>query len=88
MDPLDKAAETAERNGITFPLAYGLDAETVSKTTGAYYDTDKQFVHATGFLVRPDHTLAVACYSTGPVGRLVAQNVLRLVKFYKSQSKK
>jgi hypothetical protein len=33
-------------------------------------------------------TVEVACYSSGPVGCLVAKDVLGLVKFYKSKKKK
>jgi hypothetical protein len=62
-------------------------AEEIVRITGAYYDIDKKFIHATGFLVRPDNTIEVACYSSGPIGRFVAQDVLRLVRFYKSKNK-
>ena len=62
-------------------------AEEISRMTGAYYDTTKKFIHATGFLLRPDKTIEVACYSTGPIGRFVAQDVLKLVTFYKSREK-
>jgi len=64
-----------------------MDAEEVSRITGAYYDTNKKFIHATGFLIRPDNTIEVACYSSGPIGRFVPQDVLNLVKFYKSREK-
>jgi hypothetical protein len=85
---MEKAKETVEKNGVTYPVAYGMNAEDVSKLTGAYYDTDRKYIHATGFIVRPDNTVEVACYSTGPVGRFVAQDVLGLIKFYKSKMKK
>jgi hypothetical protein len=62
-----------------------LAAEEVSRVTGAFYDLDKNFLHATGFLVRPNNTIEVACYSSGPIGRFVAKDVLRLVKFYKNK---
>ena len=88
MDPVEKARETVEKNGVTYPVAYGMNAEDVSKLTGAYYDKDRKYIHATGFLVRPDNTIEVACYSTGTIGRFVAQDVLGLVKFYKSKMKK
>jgi len=88
VDPLEKAREIVEKNGVTYPVAYGMNAEDVSKLTGAYYDKDRKHLHATGFLVRPDNTIEVACYSTGPIGRFVAQDVLDLVKFYKSKMKK
>ena len=85
VDTLDRAQETVAKLGITFPVAFGMDAEAVSRLTGAYYEKDKKFLHATGFLVRPDHTVEVVCYSSGPIGRFAARDVLDLVKFYKSR---
>jgi len=44
-------------------------------------------LQATGFVIKPDRTIAVAQYSSGPIGRLVWQDVLGLVEFYKKQAK-
>lgn len=44
-------------------------------------------LHATGFVIRPDRTIAVAQYGSGPIGRLVWQDVLGLVQFVKKQAK-
>ncbi len=85
VDSLDKAKEAIEKASATYPVAYGMDAIEISKITGAYYDQEKIYLHPTGFLIRPDNTIDVACYSSGPVGRIVAKNVLGLVKFYKKQ---
>jgi peroxiredoxin len=85
VDPIDKAKEMAEKLGITFPIGYGLNPEEVAKVTGAYYEKERKIIHATGFLLRPDKTIAVLCYSSGPIGRLAAKDVLNLVKFYKSR---
>ncbi|MFH1241166.1 MAG: hypothetical protein V1689_02280 [Pseudomonadota bacterium] len=65
-----------------------MHAEETSRITGAYYDRERKYIHPTGFLIRPNNTVEVACYSSGPVGRLVAKDVLGLVKFYKSKKKK
>jgi len=85
VDPIEKARETVDKLGITYPVGYGMMAEEISRITGAYYEKEKKFLHATGFLIRPEKTIVVACYSTGPIGRLVAKDVLNLVKFYKSK---
>jgi len=76
-----------KKNGITFPIAYGMNAEEASRITGAYYDDNRQYVHATGFLIRPDNTIETVCYSSGTIGRFGAQDLLNLVKFYKSKKK-
>jgi len=87
VDPIEKARETVEKLEITYPVAYGLDAEAIYGITGAYYEKEKRFLHPTGFLIRPDNTIELACYSSGAIGRFVAKDVLSLVKFYKNREK-
>ena len=83
LDPIDKARETVGKIGITYPVGYGMIAEEISRITRTYYEKEKKYLHATGFVLHPEKTITVACYSTGPIGRLVAKDVLSLVKFYK-----
>jgi len=88
VDPVDKTKETTEKLGLTYPVAHGVDAKEISAMTGAFYEPEKKFLHATGFVIRPNRTVEVACYSSGPIGRLEAQHALNLVKFYKSRQEK
>ena len=85
VDPMEKAKETAEKAEVTFSVGYGLDPEKVSEITGAYYEKERKILHAANFLIRPDKTIEVASYSSGPIGRFAAKDVLALVKFYKSR---
>ena len=71
-DPLDKASETVKETAATL---------------GAFYEEKRGFLQATGFVVKPDRTIAVSQFSSGPIGRLVWQDVLGLVQFYKKQAK-
>lgn len=87
VDPLDKTKEYIEKLGITYPVAYGMNAKAFSDLTGAFYDKEKEFLHATGFIIRPNNTIEVAVYSTAMVGRFVAQDVLNVIKYYKSLQK-
>ena len=84
-DPQDKAAETVKEHALTFPVAYGLPLKETAARFGAFYDERRNVLHATGFVVKPDRTIAVAQYSSGPIGRLVWQDVVGLVQFYKKQ---
>ena len=77
-----------DKLGITYPVAYGMDAEAGSELTGAFYEKERKILQPTGILLRPDRTVVVAVYSSGPIGRFVAQDVLNLVRFYKSREKK
>jgi len=83
VDPIDKAREMIDRHGITYPIGYGLVAEEISRITGAYYDKEEMYLHATGFLLRPDKTILTACYSSGAIGRLVPKDVLQLTRYLK-----
>ena len=87
VDPLEKARETVETQSLTFPVGYGLGVKETASTLGAFYEERRGILHATGFVVKPDRTIVVAQYSSGPIGRLVWQDVLGLVQFYKKQAK-
>lgn len=79
----EDARKMIERNKLTFPVAYGLDAKDFAGKTGAFFDAKKGFLHATSFMIKPDGTLADAVYSTGPIGRLTAKDTLMLIDFFK-----
>lgn len=85
-DPRDKAAQTVAEHILTFPVGYGLPLTETAATLGAFYDSKRGIFQSTGFVVKPDRTIAVVQYSSGPIGRLVWQDVLGLVQFYKKQA--
>jgi len=88
VDPLNKTEEFAAKLGLSYPVAYGMDMETACVKTGAFYEKDRKFIQPACFLIRPNKTIEVAAYSSGPIGRFVPQDVLGLVRFYKSRAQK
>lgn len=82
-DPREKAAETVAEHSLTFPVGYGLPLKETAGLLGAFYEEKRGILQATGFVVRPESRIAVAQYSSGPIGRLVWQDVLALVQFLK-----
>lgn len=85
VDPMDKSQELVDELGVAFPVAYGLDAGGISEKTGGFYNERENYLQPTGILVRPDHTVEIAVYSTGPIGRFVAEDVLKIVRYYQNQ---
>ena len=79
VDTLEQAAGTAKENGLTFPVAYGLDGPAFAAKTGAFYQPEKGHLHATGFVLDPEGVVANAVYSTGPVGRLITADCIGLI---------
>ena len=65
----------------SYPVLHSADAEQIHELTGAFIESKRGFLHATGFLLRPDGTVAQAVYATGPVGRLVPLDTLRVLEF-------
>ena len=86
-DPADKAEETVRSQSLTFPVGYGLDLKETATTLGAFYEERRGILQSTGYLIKPDRTIAVAQYSSGPIGRLVWQDVLGLVQHSKKQAR-
>jgi hypothetical protein len=86
VDTEEDAKTTIDACGIDFPVGYGADYKAVSGVTGCFYEERRRILHSTGYVLRPDSTIAVGVYSTGPIGRLVWQDVLGLVQFSKQRS--
>lgn len=86
-DSLDEAKRTVSRHGLTIPVAYGLTPGDVAASHGAYTgdDGDGAYLQATGFVLRPDGTVALAVYSSGAVGRLNAADVLGFIQYLRRQ---
>jgi peroxiredoxin len=82
----DEADKMVQEHGLGFPVGCGLDPQRVSSLVGAFYEPGEGgYLHATGFLVEPGGAVKVACYSSGPIGRLQADNLRKLVEHYQSQ---
>lgn len=61
------------------PLQHSEKSE--SKITGNHAEVERSFLQPVGFLVRPDRTLEIACYSSGHIGRISAKDVYTMVKY-------
>ena len=76
-----------KEHGLSFPIGYGLPLTETAAALGTFYEERRRILQSTGFLVKPDKTIVVAQYSSGPIGRLVWQDVLGLVQLYRKQAK-
>ncbi len=85
----DATAEVAE-DSLTFPVAYGIDPAHMAATVGSYLsdgsDGHPVYTQATGFILAPDGTVAVAVYSSSAIGRLTAPDAVGLIKYATSHS--
>jgi peroxiredoxin len=84
----DKATTvgTIEKFNLSFPVRHSANAEIVASITGAYTNDSPRYLQATGFLLAPDGKILNAVYSSGPLGRLVAEDVIGMVAYLKSKA--
>ena len=81
-DPLDKAREVADEVG--FPVGFGVTRETAD-ALGAWWEDRRSIVQPSEFLLDADNRVVMSSYSDGPLGRVDAADVVKLVNFYESR---
>ncbi len=77
---------TIEKFRLSFPVGHSADADEVASVTGAYTNESPRYLQATGFLLAPDGKILNSVYSSGPLGRLVAEDVIGMVAYLKSKA--
>jgi len=95
VDNQEAAEALVEQHKLAFPVAYAADARAVSAVTGVPINEDAVSFEATGFVINPEGRIDTAVYSTfeagedrivtaidsiGAIGRLMPDEVLRLVR--------
>ena len=86
VDSPTEAAKMRDDEQLTFDVAHSLDVTDVAQRFGAFYDAGRGFLHATGFVLAPDGTIAHAVYATGSIGRLTPQATIRAIDYLISQA--
>jgi peroxiredoxin len=77
---------TIEKFKLSFPVAHSANAEKVAAITGAYTNETPRYLQTTDFLLAPDGKILNAVYSSGPMGSLVAEDVIGMVTYLKSKA--
>jgi peroxiredoxin len=77
---------TIQKFGLSFPVGHSANAEQVADITGAYTNKTPSYLQTTGFLISPDGKVLNAVYSSGPIGRLVVEDVIGMVTYLKSKA--
>jgi len=82
VDSLDKAKEVA--SGVYFPIGYGLTRDQ-SEMVGGWHMSQRDAVQPSEFLLDASGKVVASSYSAGPIGRIDAADVIKLVKLYDSR---
>jgi len=79
IDPIDKAREVAAE--LSFPVAYGV-TRALADSIGAWWEERRGLIQPSEFLIDAEGKVRSATYSSGPIGRVDAADVVKLVAFY------
>lgn len=82
IDTGEKAQEVA--GDVSFPMGQGVTREDADKL-GSYWEERRGIIQPSEFVVGPDNKVVVSSYSDGPLGRIDAADVVKLVNFYESR---
>ncbi len=85
VDPIEKAQEVADE--VNFPVGYGVTRE-MADTLGSYWEDRRQIIQPSEFVLGPDGKVMAASYSDGPLGRMDAEDIVKMVNFYESMKNK
>ncbi len=79
VDNLEQATEVAGK-GLTFPVAYGANKEH-GDAMGSWWSEDRGgYIQPSEFLLGRGGTVLGAMYSSGPLGRMRADEAVRLIQ--------
>ena len=71
---------------LTFPLLYGVDGPATADALGCWYEEKRNIIQPAAFIIDPQRRIMNITYSSGPIGRLRAQDALGLIGFYSKQN--
>ena len=85
VDPIEKAQEVADE--VNFPVGYGVSRE-MANTLGSWWEERRQIIQPSEFLLGLDDKVMASSYSDGPIGRMDAEDIVKVVNFYESMKNK
>jgi len=84
VDPEDKAKEMADE--VSFPVAFGA-TRADGDAVGAWWGEPQNIIQPSEFIVGEDGKVVFSSYSSGPIGRLDADDAIKLMNFNEKRKK-
>jgi alkyl hydroperoxide reductase subunit AhpC len=79
---VDKAQEVA--NDLSFPVAYGVTRD-IADQLGSWWEDKRGIIQPSEFLVSAEGKVVTSSYSSGPIGRIDAADVVKMINFLESR---
>jgi len=85
VDPIDKAREVAAE--VSFPVGYGVTRDIADKL-GSWWEDRRSIIQPSEFVLGSDGKVLASSYSDGPIGRIDAADVIKMINFREAQARK
>ena len=82
VDPEDKAQEVA--NDVSFPVGFGAGEEH-RNLLGSWWEERRGLIQPSEFIIDSSGKVVTSSYSSGPIGRIDAQDVIKMTNFLESK---
>ncbi len=82
VDTLDNASAVQE--GLDFRITHGVTRDQAA-SIGSWWEDRRSIIQPSEFILGRDGSVISATYSTGPVGRLMPEDALKLIRFLEAQ---
>ena len=82
VDPEDKAQEVA--NEVSFPVGFGAGEEH-RDLLGSWWEERRGLIQPSEFIIDSSGKVVASSYSSGPIGRIDAQDVIKMTNFLESK---
>lgn len=82
IDAADKAQEVADE--VSFPVGMEVSRE-IADALGSWWEDRRSIIQPSEFILGPDNKVLASSYTDGPLGRIQADDVVKLITFYESQ---
>ena len=82
VDSIDKAKEVADE--VSFPVAHGVTRD-IADALGSWWEDRRGIIQPSEFIVGEDGKIVTSSYSSGPIGRFDAADVVKMINFYESR---
>jgi len=82
IDTGDKSKEVADE--VNFPVGEGVSRD-IADALGSWWEDRRSIIQPSEFILGPDNNVMASSYADGPLGRLEAGDVIKLITFYESR---
>ena len=82
VDPEDKAQEVA--NEVSFPVGFGAGEEH-RDLLGSWWEDRRGLIQPSEFIIDSSGKVVMSSYSSGPLARIEAQDVIKMINFLESK---